>query len=134
RMRGGREAWERAPRPRWMVRPQSVAGKEKPGFRRAFRTATIRGSEAEVDLREHLAADGVVGTPEERIRVEGIVLRVVVVEDVGHQEAQADVPGDVLLHRRVPDQVRRDAAGFGPVRQRAPAVAVERGGPVVLAP
>src|SRR3546814_10673184 len=48
--------------------------------------------------------------------------------------ADRGVVRDLLLDVGVPDDVRSDASGLFPVRQRAPAVAVDRSAPIVLGP
>src|SRR3546814_4566636 len=113
-----------------------VPEKIEPGLRRARGpwSGTVGSVELVAELHEHLAPDRAVRAPEERIRVERIVLRVQLVEDVVHEQADRGVVRDLLLDVGVPDDVRSDASGLFPVRQRAPAVAVDRSAPVVLGP
>src|SRR3546814_389216 len=113
-----------------------VPEKIEPGLRRARVpwSGTVGSVELVAELHEHLAPDRAVCAPEERIRVERIVLRVQLVEDVVHEQADRGVVRDLLLDVGVPDDVRSDASGLFPVRQRAPAVAVDRSAPIVLGP
>src|SRR3546814_18115173 len=76
-----------------------VPEKIEPGLRRARGpwSGTVGSVELVAELHEHLAPDRAVCAPEERIRVERIVLRVQLVEDVVHEQAARGVVRYLLL-------------------------------------
>src|SRR3546814_989703 len=90
-----------------------VPEKIEPGLRRARVpwSGTVGSVELVAELHEHLAPDRAVCAPAERIRVARIVLRVQLVEEVVHAQADRGVVRDLLLNVGVPDDVRIDASG-----------------------
>src|SRR3546814_8789450 len=83
-----------------------VPEKIEPGLRRARGpwSGTVGSVELVAELHEHLAPDRAVCAPEERIRVERIVLRVQLVEDVVHEQADRGVVSALLLDVGVPER------------------------------
>src|SRR3546814_8914075 len=98
--------------------------------------ANVTSTEAVVDLDGGRATDRALAAPVIEVRPGsvGCVLDVGVVQDVVDQQGDLEVIGDLLADVEVVGNVRLQAAGFGPVGDRAVPTAEPRCGQGVVLP